>query len=218
MQGYDSVAMDIDVEVGGRDQLFNMMMGRDLMHKMKRKNKFVMTTKLLVDAQGNKVGKTTGNAISFTDSADKILGAIMSFPDDVIIKGLEYLTSIKISEVQKIEKAIADGANPLEFKKLLAFEVTKQIHGEQSAKKAQQEFESVHQKGDAPKDLNINVEENIAIIDAVSVLVSSKSQAKRLIDQGAIEVDGKTIKDGKLKTKRGQVLKVGKKTYAKVGK
>src|SRR3990167_9158818 len=89
LQGYDSVAMDIDVEVGGRDQLFNMMIGRDLMHKMKHKNKFVMTTQLLVDSQGNKIGKTEGNAIALTDTPQKIFGAIMNVPDDVIVKGLE---------------------------------------------------------------------------------------------------------------------------------
>src|SRR3989338_4984634 len=98
MQGYDSVAMDVDVEVGGSDQLFNMMMGRHLMHKMKRKNKFVMTTKLLTDAQGAKVGKTTGNTINLTDTPDNIFGAIMNFPDDVIVTGLEYLTDISLEE------------------------------------------------------------------------------------------------------------------------
>lgn len=217
MQGYDSVAMDIDVEVGGRDQLFNMLMGRDLMHKMKRKNKFVMTTKLLVDAQGNKVGKTTGNAISFTDPADKIFGAIMNFPDDIIVKGLEYLTDIKRQEIQKVEKAIAGGTNPLEFKKRLAFEVAKELSSEKEAQKAQEEFEKVFQKGDIPRDLNISIKEDITIIDAVSTLVSSKSEAKRLIEQGAVEVNGQVVKDGKAKTQKGQVLKIGKKTYAKVG-
>ena len=103
MQGYDSVAMDIDVEVGGRDQLFNMMMGRHLMHKMKRKNKFVMTTQLLTDPQGNKIGKTEGNAIALTDAPEKIFGAIMNFPDDVIVKGLEYLTDISWDQLQSIQ-------------------------------------------------------------------------------------------------------------------
>ncbi|OGD86609.1 tyrosine--tRNA ligase, partial [Candidatus Curtissbacteria bacterium RBG_13_35_7] len=92
MQGYDSVAMGVDVEIGGRDQLFNMMIGRDLMHKIKHKNKFVMTTQLLVDNQGNKIGKTEGNAIELTLPAVKMFSAIMNFPDDVITKSLEYLT------------------------------------------------------------------------------------------------------------------------------
>ncbi len=217
MQGYDSVAMDVDVEIGGRDQLFNMLMGRDLMHKMNRKNKFVMTTELLVDAQGNKVGKTTGNALNLTDPANKIFGALMNFPDDVIVKGLEYLTDVSLEEIQKIEKAITGGGNPIEFKKRLAFEVVRQLSTDREAKEAQEEFGAVHQKGDAPQNLNVSVKENISLIDAVSTFVPSKSQAKRLVDQGAVEIDGKVAKDGKTKTQKGQILKIGKKTYAKVG-
>src|SRR3990167_428576 len=109
MQGYDSVAMYVDVEVGGRDQLFNMMIGRDLVHKMKHKNKFVMTTQLLVDSQGNKIGKTEGNAIALVDPPDTIFGAIMTFPDDAIVKGLEYLTDIDLLEIQLIQETLKKG-------------------------------------------------------------------------------------------------------------
>src|SRR3990167_651113 len=141
MQGYDSVAMDVDVEVGGRDQLFNMMIGRDLMHKMKRKNKFVMTTQLLVDTEGNKIGKTEGNAIALTDPPEKMFGAIMNFPDDVITQGLESLTDVPQEEIESAKNAIKRGRNPLQFKKTLAFEVVKQLNGEKTAQKAQEEFE-----------------------------------------------------------------------------
>ena len=217
MQGYDSVAMDVDVEVGGRDQLFNMMIGRDLMHKMKRKNKFVMTTQLLVDSQGNKIGKTEGNTIALTDPPEKMFGAIMNFPDDVITQGLESLTDVPQEEIESAKNAIKRGRNPLQFKKTLAFELVKQLDGQKTAQKAQEEFESVHQKREKPEDLNIHVKENISVLEAIVTLVSSKSQAKRLLDQGAIEVDGNVQKDAKVKLKSGQVLKVGKKTFAKVG-
>jgi len=217
MQGYDSVAMDVDVEVGGRDQLFNMMIGRDLMHKMKRKNKFVMTTQLLVDSQGNKIGKTEGNTIALTDPPEKMFGAIMNFPDDVITQGLESLTDVLQEEIESAKNAIKRGRNPLQFKKTLAFELVKQLDGQKTAQKAQEEFESVHQKREKPEDLNIHVKENISVLEAIVTLVSSKSQAKRLLDQGAIEVDGNVQKDAKVKLKSGQVLKVGKKTFAKVG-
>lgn len=216
MQGYDSVAMDIDVEVGGRDQLFNMMVGRDLMHKMKKKNKFVMTTKLLVDAQGNKIGKTTGNAVSFTDTADKIFGAIMSFPDDVITVGLEYLTDVSQEEIKKIQTSISSDTNPIEYKKRLAFEVLKQLKGEKEAQNAQKEFEAVHQEGDLPQDIKTHIEEGLTLIDALTKLSKSKSQAKRLLDQRAVEIDGKTTQDGKIRLKKGQVLKIGKKLFAQV--
>jgi len=216
MQGYDSVAMDVDVEVGGCDQLFNMMMGRDLMHKLKRKNKFVMTTKLLVDAQGNKIGKTTGNAVNFTDPADEIFGTIMSFPDDVVVKGIEYLTDVPTEEIEKIQKAISGGTNPIEFKKRLAFEIVEQLSSENEAQNAQEEFEAVHQKGDLPQDIETQIEEGTELIDVLTRLSSSKSQAKRLLDQKAVEVDGKTTQDGKIKLKKGQVLKIGKRLFAQV--
>ena len=216
MQGYDSVAMDIDVEVGGSDQLFNMLMGRDLMHKMKHKNKFVMTTKLLTDAQGAKVGKTTGNTINLTDTPDNIFGAIMNFPDDVIVTGLEYLTDISLEEIQKTEKLIAGGTNPVEFKKRLAFEVVKQLRSEKEAKKSQDEFEAVHQKGDLPQDIKTQIEEGTALIEALTKLSASKSHAKRLLDQGAVEIDGETAQNGKIKLKTGQILKIGKKRFVKV--
>ena len=220
MQGYDSVAMDIDVEVGGRDQLFNMMIGRDLMHKMKRKNKFVMTTKLLVDAQGNKVGKTAGNAISFTDPADKIFGATMSLPDDLIVKGLECLTDVEQEEIESAKQAIATGQNPLPFKKRLAFEIAKQLVGEQEARKAQEEFERVFQKHQQPQDVKqIKVSKSKwKVVDFLveNNLAKSKSVAKKLLGQGAVEIDTKTFSDNEVEFSGGEIIKVGKKTFAKI--
>ncbi len=217
LQGYDSVAMDIDIEVGGRDQLFNMMIGRDLMHKMKRKNKFVITTQLLEDNQGSKIGKTEGNAISFTDKPEQIYGAIMNFPDDTITKCLECLTDVPSDKIKEAEKAISSGKNPLEFKKLLASEVVKQLDGEKEAQNAQQNFENTVQKGQTPEDiLEIKVEDNATVIDVVSTQVDSISEAKRLISQNAIEMDGQTITDPKTQIKSGQVIKIGKKKFVRI--
>ncbi|MEK7581323.1 MAG: tyrosine--tRNA ligase [Patescibacteria group bacterium] len=216
MQGYDSVAMDVDVEVGGSDQLFNMMMGRDLMHKMKRKNKFVMTTPLLVDSDGNKLGKTTGNAIALTAPSEEIFGGVMNFPDSAIIKALEYLTDVSLEEIKAMEKEIQNGVNPIQYKKLLAFEIVKQLSGQEAATKAQKEFESKFQKGNLPQSFDVKVKADTSILDAVTTLIDSKSQVKRLLDQGAIEIDGKVATDGKVKLSKGQALKVGKKIFAKV--
>ena len=106
----------------------------------------------------------------------------------------------------------------MDAKKMLAFEIVKIYHGATAAQKAKKEFEKVVQKGEIPKDLNIRIKENISLVEAVKTLVYSKSQAKRLLDQGAVEIDGKVEKDGKIKVKEGQVLKVGKRTFAKVEK
>lgn|SRR3989344_516675 len=215
-QAYDSVVLNVDLEVGGSDQTFNMLAGRILSKQILGKEKFVLTTPLLTDSQGRKVGKTEGNVIAITDTPNNLYGKIMSLSDDIIIKALEYLTDVPNHEIKQIEKAISGGQNPFRFKKLLAIEIVSQLNSKKKAEEAQKEFESVHQKGAIPQDLNISVKENISVAEAVTTLVESKSQAKRLLDQNAVEVDGKVVTDGKIKLKTGQVLKVGKKTFAKV--
>jgi len=218
MQGYDSVAMDVDVEIGGRDQLFNMMIGRDLMHKMKRKNKFVMTTQLLVDNQGNKVGKTEGNAISLTMPPNEMFSAIMNFPDEVITTALEYLADTPLEKIKEIELEMKKGENPMQFKKKLAFEVVKQLNSEQAAQKAQGEFEKVVQKKEIPSNfLEVRVTDSITASEVItaSQTVSSQSQIKRLFEQGAIEINEQETKDHRAKIKKGDIIKVGKKTFIK---
>lgn len=217
MQGYDSVAMDIDVEVGGRDQLFNMLVGRDLMHKIKGKNKFVMTTQLLEDSQGNKIGKTEGNAIALTDEPNKMFGAIMTFPDDAIIKGLEYLTNVSVEEIESAKKSIEKGENPIKYKKLLAFEITKQLHGQKAADEASERFESTFQKGTGfTSQVKFTSGKTIADIALACNLVESKSELKRLAAEGAIDLDNKTISDINAEPKDGQILKLGKKRVIKL--
>ncbi len=200
MQGYDSVAMDVDVEIGGSDQLFNMMTGRDLMHKIKRKNKFVMTTPLLTDVAGNKIGKTEGNAIAITDEPGDLFGKIMTLPDDAIVKGLEYLTDIPINEIKKIEQKIKKGENPIQYKKLLAFEIVKQLNNEQSAKKAQEHFERVVQQRELipvfemqnmptwPRPRTLISGPTIVEPLVKTNTVQSKSEVKRLVEQGGIAI------------------------------
>ena len=123
MQAYDSVAMDVDLEIGGNDQMFNMLAGRTLMKKMKGKEKFVLTTKLLEDPTGKKMGKSEGNAISLTDSAEDMFGKIMSWPDTIISVAMEILTDMTMDEVRKWEKDMVGGANPRDGKMKLAYEV-----------------------------------------------------------------------------------------------
>jgi len=202
MQGYDSVAMDIDVEVGGNDQLFNMMTGRDLMHKLKRKNKFVLTTPLLTDALGNKIGKTEGNVIALTDKSEEIFGKIMAFPDDVIVKSFEYLTDLPMDEINKIEKEIKDGENPLTFKKQLAFEIVKELNSEKDAKEAQDYFEKTVQNKELPPSLP-TISFSRTFISTTSVtqgtvaadLASSNSEARRLIEQGGLRINDQVVKN-----------------------
>lgn len=217
MQGYDSVAMDVDLELGGSDQLFNMMTGRDLMHKLKRKEKFVMTTKLLVDKEGNKVGKTTGNALFLDSTPEKFYGGVMSFPDEVLALSFELLTEVPLEGLE--EKIKTD---PMGEKKRLAFEVVKLLWGINSAQNSQNDFESVFQKREQPKSVQ-EIEVRGGKLEAGNLieevgLAKSISEAKRLIRQGAIDIDGKTVTNPneEVVPKDGMVIKKGKNTFVRI--
>lgn len=218
LQAYDSVAMDVDLELGGSDQTFNMLCGRSLMKSMKNKNKFVMTTPLLEDSEGRKIGKTEGNVIGLTDEPSDLFRKIMALGDGVIIKGLEYLTDVPTTEINEIEEAIKSGENPIEYKKRLAYEVTRQLNNVDDAKKAEAEFERTVQKGELPEKVSeVNVKGNRLIDENLLVefgFATSRAQAKRLFEQKGVRLDGEQIRSGQALADEGGeglVLSVGKK-------
>ncbi len=218
-QAYDCVFMDVDLELAGSDQTFNALAGRTLMNALKGKDKFVMTTKLLVDAKGDKVGKTAGNALFLDSTPEQFYGGIMSFPDEVIVLGFEILTEVPFvpSEIEKeVDK------DPLSAKKRLAFEIVKLLWGEGAAKKAQEEFENVFQKGEMPKENIISFKvKSGASIEVGDLLVQSETAgsataAKSLVKQAAVDIDGQTVTDLHETVKSGSIVKVGKKRFIKV--
>lgn len=208
LQGYDSVAMNVDLEIGGNDQLFNMMAGRTLMKVLKKKEKFVLTTKMLADPQGKKMGKTEGNAIFLSDSPEDIFGKIMSLPDSFNQSGVEILTDLPLSTLQT--------PNPLEVKKAWTLEVVKQVHGAKAAKKAQHHFEKTFQQ--RKPEYSLEIPYRNPLVGAVAEVAGSKSEAKRLIKQGAVDVSGVTIYDPNKRIEGGEKLKIGKKTFVRVKK
>ncbi len=219
-QAYDSVAMKVDLEIGGSDQTFNMLAGRRLVKSMQGRDKFVLTTPLLTDSQGRKIGKTEGNIIALTDKPEDLFGKIMSLADDIIVKGLEYLTDVPIGEINEIGKSIEGGQNPMPYKKKLAFEIVAQLNNQSAAQKAQDSFESTFQKGQKPENLE-TIEINNPKVNLIDFLIEnhlaeSKSAAKRLVDQSAIEIEGQTAKDQTAEFKNGQVVKIGKKRFIRV--
>ncbi|TSC54255.1 MAG: tyrosyl-tRNA synthetase [Microgenomates group bacterium LiPW_16] len=223
-QAIDCVEMDVDLEVGGSDQTFNMLAGRILMKALKRKEKFVLTTKLLVDSKGEKVGKTAGNALFLNATPAEMYGGIMSFPDEVIPLAFELLSRVSLELVEEHEKALQGGkVNPMDLKKQLAFEIVKLYHGEKPAKEAQEEFERVFQKGQAPV-YNIltyytkRKESNIVDLLVETKLASSRSGAKRLVEQGGVEVDGKQIADirHQITVKDGMIIRAGKRRFVRL--
>lgn len=199
MQGYDSVMMDIDVEVGGNDQLFNMLAGRDLIRSRLNKEKFVLASKLLSTADGTKMGKSEGNMITLDDNSNDIYGKVMAFSDNQISIGFEILTSYDLEKLEEINKRLSSGENPMQLKKELAFEITKDIKGEQEAVSAQHFFENVFQKKEVETEIPEKIL-NISRIQVTDLLVEigackSKSQARRLIEQGAVKINEEKVID-----------------------
>ncbi|MBI3342435.1 tyrosine--tRNA ligase [Candidatus Curtissbacteria bacterium] len=218
LQGYDSVAMNVDLEVGGSDQTFNMLCGRQLVKQMQGREKFVLTTPLLTDSQGVKIGKTEGNVIALTDKPADLFGKIMSLSDDVIVKGLEYLTDVPTTEIEEIEKKIKNGDNPMQYKKKLAAEIVEQLNDKKAAENAQDAFESTFQKREDPQEAQeIAVTDTISISDLLTAnsIITSTSQVKNLIREKAIEINGKVVTSPKEPVSAGQSIKVGKKTFIK---
>jgi len=204
MQGYDSVAMDVDLEIGGNDQLFNMLAGRALMKSLKGKEKYVLTTKLLVDSQGLKMGKTTGNAIFMDNTPTDIYGKMMAITDDMIELGVELLTDL----------GNVDLTNPMEAKKQLAYEVVKQIKGEEEAKESAEHFQNTFQNNNVDYSNEIEYTEYLA--DAVANVIGSKSEAKRLIEQKAVDVNDAVVDNPIYKLEGGEKIKIGKKNFVKI--
>lgn len=229
LQAYDSVAMEVDLELGGTDQTFNMLAGRTLLKAMKGKNKFVMTTPLLTDSKGVKIGKTEGNVIALNDKPENLFAKIMGLPDDVIIKGFEYLTDVPIQQIKHIKKAVDEGVNPMKYKKMLAFEIVKQLDTKNYAIEAQENFEKTVQGKELPSDIPKLIFpksfiSNATITDALekSEMVHSRSEAKRVIEQGGIAVYDAKITDPNTLiaplTRSGEIIiKVGKRKIVKIG-
>ena len=209
-QGYDCVVMDVDLEIGGNDQLFNMMMGRTLMKAIKNKEKYVLTTKLLVDKEGKKAGKTNANALFLDSTPENFYAGVMSFPDEVLFLSFELLTEISLDGLsEKIKK------NPMEEKKHLAFEIVKFLWGESTANTAQKTFEKTFQEKAPTFNIKVASGDSLAITIAPFTSLGSISEAKRLIKQNAVDINGKTVSDSSYQVKSGDEIKVDSRTFLK---
>jgi tyrosyl-tRNA synthetase len=189
LQGYDSVVMDVDLEVGGTDQTFNMMMGRHLMQSYGKKEKWVLTTPLIEGTDGRKMSKSFNNYVALTDEPIDVYGKLMRVADELIIKYFELLTRIDMAEIKKMETAIKNGENPMIFKKKLAFQITKDLHNEEEAQKAEEHFATAYQKGEIPEEENMEILE-IEIISDKQFKISaySNGEIRRLIEQRAVKI------------------------------
>jgi len=221
-QAYDSVTMDVDMEIGGNDQTFNMLAGRTLLRKMKNKEKFVLTTKLLTDPTGKKMGKTEGNMINLDEDYNNMYGKIMSWSDGMILLGFELCTNVSMEDLEKYRKEMESGANPKEIKGILAKEIIKIYHNQEKADKAENNFIETFQKKGLPENLEEVKTENGKLLSELLVenkIVVSKSDFRRLVEENAVSnaVSGEKITDVNYKINSSITLKVGKKRFVKIG-
>lgn len=218
MQGYDSVAMDVDGEVGGNDQTFNMLAGRDLLKQIKNKEKFVIAMKLLVDPTGKKMGKSEGNMVSLDQTPEDMFGKVMSWSDEMIVPAFEIVTDISLDTLVDIKHKLSAGENPKHFKVKLASEIVALCFGEREAEKARHTFEQTFSKGEIPEDIE-EVAAGTEWIDMVVTqkLVESKGEFRRLVEAGAVSEmnTGEKITDPNTITKPG-VYKIGKRRFIKI--
>ncbi len=228
LQGYDSVALENDIELGGTDQLFNLLVGRDLMSKYGKRPQLVLTTPLLegIDAKmqngvvtGAKMSKSADNYIGLTEPPVTMFRKVMQIDDDVIFRYFELLSTLSNERLAELKKERAEGRDPREIKALFGREIVGRFHGEEAARTAEAEFKSVY-GGDAIPDDVPTVEvatdgETLWIAKALSSagLVKSTGEGKRLVEQGGVEIDRVRVTDGQFQLARGKryLLRVGSK-------
>lgn len=222
MQGYDSVVMDVDLEIGGTDQTFNMMMGRYLQKVYNNKEKWVLSTPLINGTDGRKMSKSLNNYIAMTEVPTEMYGKLMSIADTEIIPYFESLTNLDRDEIVYMDTQMKDGKNPIEFKKNLALTITKMYHPENEALLAQDHFESTVQAGDIPDDLpEVKVgDKEVGIIDLLNLLLpqESRSNLRRLVEQGAVELIRSNDKPSSFPTDPHDIINPSKFIIARVGK
>lgn len=219
MQGYDSVVLDVDLEIGGTDQLFNMMVGRDLQRKMNNREKYVITCNMITGTDGQQMSKTSGNCIWIEDTAKEKFGKIMSLPDESIFDYFELVTRAPMSEIEQMKRS---NINPRDLKAKLGREIVTMYHSKKEAEKAEQEFERIFKKKEMPDNIEeIKIKEkelNILDLLVKTKLASSKSQAKRLVEQGGVKIDKKVEKDWKkqIEIKKEAIIQAGKRRFIKI--
>ncbi len=219
MQGYDAVALETDVQLGATEQLFNLMAGRKLQESFGQKPQIAITLPILVGTDGRvRMSKSLGNYIGISEPAEVMYGKVMSLPDKAMLNYFNLATRWTPAQIATLEKRLVTGKlHPMQAKKELAWEITDIFHGSEAADKAAQRFARVHQRREKPADMpTFELHEPMRLIDIIAEteLASSKSQARRLIQQGGVHLDDVQIKDVYAAVEPGeQILRVGKRRF-----
>ncbi|MFQ6618607.1 MAG: tyrosine--tRNA ligase, partial [Fidelibacterota bacterium] len=226
MQGYDSVAVKADVEIGATEQKFNLLIARHIQKEYKQKPQVILTLPILEGIDGTqRMSKTTGNYIGIDESPDQMFGKTMSIPDELIYKYFVLLTDLKPSELDEIERLLGEkSVNPMVLKRRLARKLVSLYHSEEKALIAEKDFDRVFRYKKVPlkiREFSPSLKNNkiwIVKLLCLSGLASSNSEAKRLIKQGGVRIDGEQVVDENLELEKGSefILNVGKRRFVKI--
>lgn len=230
MQGYDSVALECDVEIGGTDQKFNMLAGRELQGDFGQEPQIVITMPILEGIDGvRRMSKSLGNYVGLTDSPTEMFGKIMSIPDELMVRYFKLATDLSSDEVGSIEKGLKTGElHPAETKRKLAWEIVRLYHGEEGADRARAEFDRVFKEKELPSEIpNYDIPQEIVkengkvwIVRLLTFLGLAKTsgEARRLIEQNGVKIEGRIVEDVDFEfvPRRGQIIQVGKRKFARI--
>jgi len=223
LQAYDSVAIQADVEFGGTDQKFNLLVGRELQGTAGQQPQQILLVPILIGTDGSqKMSKSLGNYIGVDEPPEEIYGKVMSIPDSLILQYFELVTDVAEEELEEFRQGLeAEAVNPMTVKKRLAREIVAQLYSQKAATEAEEHFVKVFQKREAPeeiKEYHVDLRAGISLRDILvqTHLAKSRSEANRLIVQGAVSIDGEKISGNIATVKSGSIIKVGKRRFAKV--
>ncbi len=223
MQGYDSVKVRADVEIGGMDQKFNLLAGRDLQKKFGQKEQNIVMGPLVEGTDGRKMSSSWGNTINLLDAPNDMYGKIMSVRDDLVVKYFELLTRVSKDAIKEWQKRLAAGENPKKMKMALASEIVRMYHGDREAFAAEESWQKTFSEGVLPSDIKtVKVKLKIPLVEILMKegIVASKSEFRRLIEEGAIKFKGtleeKKIVDPNTLADESGALRIGKKRFLRI--
>ncbi len=224
LQGYDSVMLQSDIEIGGADQKFNLLMGRQIQKQYKQEEQDILMVPLLEGLDGSdKMSKSSGNFVALTEKPDEMYGKVMSVPDSLLWKYFELATRVPQEAIDELKTTVQNGVNPRDAKMRLAREIVSLYHGQQAAQRAEEQFISVFQKKEIPDEIpEIRVQEttwNVVDLMVASKLVASKGEARRVIEQNGLSVNDEVVADVKQEIPIGPdgvILKKGKRHFVKI--
>lgn len=228
MQGYDAINLETDVQVGGIDQLFNLLVGRELQRAVGQKPQIALTLPILIGTDGSlKMSKSWGNAIGINEPSDQMYGKVMSIPDEIMINYFTLITNSTLEEIDEVKAGLKSGLlHPRDAKMRLAREIVTIFHGSNAAEPAEGEFIKIFRKKELPTDMKEFSlspdwqDDDVGIVDLImeTQLVSTRSEVRRLIKQGGIQVDGVKVREFEenFRLEDGMVIRIGKKRFARL--